>query len=160
ATMFLVSGVATILFLGGWNTGIGPLDARLVEQRLIGFAGDDFYVWSYLANVVGLAIFAVKAGVLVFVQIWVRWTFPRLRIDQVMMTCLKYLVPISCFLFLGAAIWPLVLAWTVQRSTVLPTSRPIWERVELRAERPTEPERVAPDRADTARLSRTGEERR
>ncbi len=41
---------------------------------------------------------------------WLRWTLPRLRIDQVMTTCLKYLVPISCFLFLGAAVWPLALA--------------------------------------------------
>ena len=48
-----------------------------------------------------------RASLLVFVQIWVRWTLPRLRIDQVMMTCLKYLVPISCFLFLGATLWPL-----------------------------------------------------
>jgi len=51
----------------------------------------------------------------VFVQIWVRWTLPRLRIDQVMTTCLKYLVPISCFLFLMAVLWPLILASTFQR---------------------------------------------
>jgi len=35
----------------------------------------------------------------------VRWTLPRLRIDQVMMTCLKYLLPISCFLLLGVSVW-------------------------------------------------------
>ncbi len=52
---------------------------------------------------------------LVFVQIWVRWTLPRLRIDQVMMTCLKYLVPMSCVLFLGAVLWPLVLVSTLGR---------------------------------------------
>jgi NADH-quinone oxidoreductase subunit H len=46
-------------------------------------------------------------SVLVFVQMWVRWTLPRLRIDQVMATCLKYLLPISCFLFLGVTVWPL-----------------------------------------------------
>jgi NADH-quinone oxidoreductase subunit H len=42
---------------------------------------------------------------LVFVQMWVRWTLPRLRIDQVMMTCLKYLLPISCVLLLGVSLW-------------------------------------------------------
>jgi NADH-quinone oxidoreductase subunit H len=37
----------------------------------------------------------------------VRWTLPRLRIDQVMMTCLKYLLPISCVLLLGVSLWQL-----------------------------------------------------
>ena len=63
-------------------------------------------------------MFATKAGFLVFVQIWLRWTLPRLRIDQVMTTCLKYLIPISCFLFLGAVAWPLVLRFGMDRTTV------------------------------------------
>ena len=42
-----------------------------------------------------------------FVMMWVRWTLPRLRIDQVMMTCLKYLLPISCVLLLGVCLWQL-----------------------------------------------------
>src|SRR6185503_18983151 len=33
ATMFLVSGIATILFLGGWHTGLGPVDQTLVNMR-------------------------------------------------------------------------------------------------------------------------------
>src|SRR6185312_5665596 len=49
--------------------------------------------------------FIVKAQLLVFVMMWVRWTLPRLRIDQVMMTCLKYLLPISCALLLGVSLW-------------------------------------------------------
>ena len=34
-----------------------------------------------------------------------RWTLPRLRIDQVMMTCLKYILPLSCVLLLGVTLW-------------------------------------------------------
>src|SRR5581483_1207657 len=45
--------------------------------------------------------------VLVFVMMWVRWTLPRLRIDQVMMTCLRYLLPLSCVLLLGVTVWQL-----------------------------------------------------
>ena len=60
-------------------------------------------------------------------QVWLRWTLPRLRIDQVMTTCLKYLVPISCFLFLGAILWPLALVTTLGRTTW--TSGPLGELV-------------------------------
>ncbi|MCA9033157.1 MAG: NADH-quinone oxidoreductase subunit H, partial [Planctomycetaceae bacterium] len=58
--------------------------------------------------------------ILVCVQIWVRWTLPRLRIDQVMTTCLKYLVPIACFLFLGVVLYPLILVTVLGRTTLLP----------------------------------------
>jgi hypothetical protein len=70
-------------------------------------------------NAFGVKVLIIKGSLLVFVQIWVRWTLPRLRIDQVMTTCLKYLVPISCFLFLGAVLWPLVLATMMGRTTLM-----------------------------------------
>jgi NADH-quinone oxidoreductase subunit H len=46
-------------------------------------------------------------------MIWVRWTLPRLRIDQVMTTCLKYCTPIAAVMFLGAAAWQY---WLPQRN--------------------------------------------
>src|SRR5262245_59997166 len=91
ASMFAVSGIAVLLFLGGWNTGFLPVD--LTEWL------------GWFGNVVNAAVFIFKAWLLVFVQMWVRWTLPRLRIDQVMMTCLKYLLPISCILLLGVSLW-------------------------------------------------------
>ena len=93
--MFAVSGIAILLFLGGWNPGILPFDL----STALGWPG----------NVLNVAVFIVKAWLLVFVMMWVRWTLPRLRIDQVMMTCLKYLLPISCFLLLGVSVWQV--AW-------------------------------------------------
>ena len=108
ASMFAVCGIAVLLFLGGWHTGIPGLDGILDGPRY----GSDAYVWTWLANALGFGVFFGKASLLVCVQIWVRWTLPRLRIDQVMMTCLKYLVPISCVLFLGAVIWPLALSFS------------------------------------------------
>ncbi|HUQ68146.1 MAG TPA: NADH-quinone oxidoreductase subunit NuoH [Planctomycetaceae bacterium] len=120
ASMFAVSGIAVLLFLGGWHTGIG------VENLLgwlrgwspdVGVQG--FSLGSYILNVIGAQVFMLKCFVLVFVQIWVRWTLPRLRIDQVMTCCLKYLVPISCVLFLGAVLWPLVLASSLGQTTWL-----------------------------------------
>ena len=58
-----------------------------------------------LGNVINVVVFILKGWILVFVMMWVRWTLPRLRIDQVMMTCLKYLLPISCVLLLGVSLW-------------------------------------------------------
>ena len=118
ASMFAVSAIAVLLFLGGWNDGLMIMDAL---GGLRGTGSDSivsgFSVGSYFVNLVGATVFTVKSCMLVFVQIWVRWTLPRLRIDQVMTTCLKYLVPISCVLFLGAIVWPLVLASMANQTT-------------------------------------------
>jgi NADH-quinone oxidoreductase subunit H len=87
--MFAVSGIAILLFLGGWNTGLTSDLSKL----------------GWFGNAINAVVFVLKAWLLVFVMMWVRWTLPRLRIDQVMMTCLKYLLPISCFLLLGVSVW-------------------------------------------------------
>jgi hypothetical protein len=103
ASLFAVCGISAILVLGGWSTGLAGIDQELSAMRTAGGVG------SYVAGVIGLAAFAAKALFGVFVQIWLRWSVPRIRIDQVITVCLKYLVPISCFLFLGAIVWPLFL---------------------------------------------------
>ena len=51
--------------------------------------------------------FVTKALGIVFVQMWLRWTLPRPRIDQVLYACVKVLLPLSCVLLLGAALWQL-----------------------------------------------------
>jgi NADH-quinone oxidoreductase subunit H len=87
-----------LLFLGGWWTGIAPVVAWVSEN-----------LGSFTGQLLGFVVITIKTSKLVFVQIWIRWTLPRLRIDQVMQTCLKYLVPIACALFLGAAVWSIFL---------------------------------------------------
>ncbi|HSG72424.1 MAG TPA: complex I subunit 1 family protein, partial [Planctomycetaceae bacterium] len=54
AAMFVVCAVAAILFLGGWNTGIGPLDSFLVDLRATSAGQSGFVLESYLANVLGM----------------------------------------------------------------------------------------------------------
>lgn len=93
ASMFAVSGAASLLFLGGWHTGFLPFEPS-----------KEFGLWGHLLN---LAVFILKGWFLVFVMMWMRWSLPRLRIDQVMMTCLKYFLPISCVLLLGVCVWQL-----------------------------------------------------
>jgi NADH-quinone oxidoreductase subunit H len=95
-SMFAVSGLAALLFLGGWHTGFLPFEPT-----------DQFGL--VLGSVIDATVFVLKCVFLVFVMMWVRWSLPRLRIDQVMTTCLKYLLPISCALLLGACVWRLAL---------------------------------------------------
>ncbi len=107
--MFAVSGIAVLLFLGGWHTGL-PFVPELsttfsTQVWLGGNAEHPSWLGWVIGNVINVVVFIVKAWLLVFVQMWVRWTLPRLRIDQVMMTCLKYLLPISCVLLMGVSIW-------------------------------------------------------
>jgi NADH-quinone oxidoreductase subunit H len=109
-SMFAMSGVAVLLYLGGWHTGLLPYEL-----------GD---ILGPVAIVINIAMFIIKTWILVFVMMWVRWTLPRLRIDQVMMTCLKYLVPISCFLLLGATMLPLLMNTLLPSSLRLPRSVP------------------------------------
>ena len=135
ASMFAVSGIATALFLGGWHTGIGIEGAIFdpIRGRGHNFPFEGFVLGNYIANLFGCVVFITKGCLLVFVQMWVRWTLPRLRIDQVMAACLKYLLPISCFLFLGVTVWPLVVyqataAMGNPRTTVLPVSVPLGDK--------------------------------
>jgi len=70
--MFIVSAVAVALFFGGWH---GPF----------GFA----------LGIPGIIWFLIKVYILLFVIMWVRWTFPRVRFDQLMNFSWKVMLPLS-----------------------------------------------------------------
>ncbi len=61
-----------------------------------------------LVNAAGAAIFIVKCLGIMYVQMWLRWTLPRPRIDQVLYACIKVLLPMACVLLLGGALWQLL----------------------------------------------------
>jgi NADH-quinone oxidoreductase subunit H len=105
-SMFAVSGLAAILFFGGWN---GPLPITewlgLTDYAApLEFAAKHPLL-NYLGNLFGLLNFLGKCVFGVIFMMWVRWTLPRLRIDQVMTTCLKYCTPIAAVMFLGTTLW-------------------------------------------------------
>jgi NADH-quinone oxidoreductase subunit H len=88
--MFVVSVVASVLFLGGWWA---PLPA-LQQLGPVGLGP----IWL-----------VAKAWSLVFVMMWLRWTLPRLRVDQLMHVAWKVLLPISMVLVVvvgGLVLWP------------------------------------------------------
>ena len=98
-SMYAVSILAAVLFFGGWH---GPLP--ITEWIGLSTAEVGTFWWG-IAQAIGLGNVLLKGLIGVCVMIWVRWTLPRLRIDQVMATCLKYCTPIAAAMFLGATLW-------------------------------------------------------
>ncbi|MCA9294590.1 MAG: NADH-quinone oxidoreductase subunit NuoH [Phycisphaerales bacterium] len=76
SNMFIGAMVATVLFLGGWEGPILPGP-----------------VWFFL-----------KTYALIFIMMWVRWTYPRLRFDQLMTFCWAILIPLSILNLLVTAL--------------------------------------------------------
>ena len=94
AMMILVSLLGAILFLGAWATplpNIGPLHLATWTSGTLG-------EWTSMAW--GIFWVTLKTIIPCFVMIWIRWTFPRLRTDQLMYLCWKVLIPISLVCFL------------------------------------------------------------
>jgi NADH-quinone oxidoreductase subunit H len=92
ANVFVMSGIASALFLGGWQIpGVSP-------------AAQEANIWLQL---LGVVVFLVKSWILIFVVVWVRWTLPRIRVDQLMAVCWKWLVPLSFAGFMLTALWVL-----------------------------------------------------
>lgn len=104
AAMFVVAGIQVALFLGGWHDPFG-----LVGHYHKLFLADptQHTVGLIVLNVIAVSIFVLKASILMYVQIWIRWTLPRPRIDQVLYACVKVLLPLACAILLGAALWQL-----------------------------------------------------
>jgi NADH-quinone oxidoreductase subunit H len=88
ANLYVIGAVMTVTFLGGWN--VPPVAEGL------------------LATLLQIVLFAAKSLTVVFVIIWIRWTLPRLRVDQMMLLCWKYLVPLSFLNLLGTAAWTML----------------------------------------------------
>lgn len=106
--MYVVSAIAACIFLGGWNTGIGPLDHWL-QGASGGWGGDQPALGiAVAANVIGMSVVFAKAWFLIFVQMWLRWTLPRIRLDQVMDLCLKFLLPASVVFFVFTIGWEVI----------------------------------------------------
>ena len=85
--LYVIGAIATTLFLGGWQ---------------IPWALTDHPV---LRNALQFGVFFLKSYAFVVLAIWLRWTLPRIRVDQMMEMCWKYLVPIALVNFLGTATW-------------------------------------------------------
>jgi NADH-quinone oxidoreductase subunit H len=84
ANMFAVSAIAATIFLGGWNSPFGEF-----------LSGPLWGVFWFLS----------KGMLFIFVQMWLRWTLPRLRVDQLMYVGWKVLIPFSFAVIIGIGLW-------------------------------------------------------
>ena len=87
--LYVIGAIATTLFLGGWQ--IPPITDH-----------------PLLAGVLQFIVFFLKAYLWVFVAMWVRGTLPRVRVDQLMSLCWKYMVPLAFICLLGTAAWMVI----------------------------------------------------
>jgi len=83
ADMFVVSALITLLYCGGWN-GVLPRDIQFIPDPLV---------------------FVIKCSFFIFVTMWLRWTLPRFRIDQLMGLCWKFLIPLGLINIVGSGLW-------------------------------------------------------
>ncbi len=90
--MFVMGMLIAILFLGGYTPPV-------YVQSLADI--------PFLHQLFGNSIFwiLVKAGGVILIQMWFRWTFPRLRVDQLMYTCWKVLIPFSMAIIILNGFW-------------------------------------------------------
>lgn len=102
ANLYVIGALVVTLFLGGWNIpqGVNDWAAGIVP---------------WLPQVFQVVTFIVKDLIFVFLIIQLRWTVPRIRMDQLMDVCWKYLVPIAFICIFGVAvymmIWPEGIPW-------------------------------------------------
>ena len=87
--LFVISGLASAVFLGGWAPVNIGLDA-----------------FDHVMNLIpGIFWFLGKSFLVVWILMWVRWTFPRLRIDQILKLEWKYLMPLMLLVLILTTAW-------------------------------------------------------
>ena len=88
--LFVISGIAATVFLGGWM----PL-------HVVGLDGFNA-VMDYIP---GIIWFMGKTFAIVWILMWIRWTFPRLRIDQILTLEWKYIMPFMLVVLALTTVW-------------------------------------------------------
>jgi NADH-quinone oxidoreductase subunit H len=104
--LWVMSAVSVTLFFGGWQI---PGVAAEVFQAARGAGALPALGWWGL-QALSMLVFIVKTLVILNLVVWVRWTLPRIRIDQMMTLCWKYLVPFAFVCFVATLLWQILVA--------------------------------------------------
>jgi NADH-quinone oxidoreductase subunit H len=101
AGMITTSAVCVALFFGGWH--IPWLDKLPAFQPPPG-AGRAALTDELWLNILRTAVFLAKTLAIIFVFMWVRWSLPRFRFDQLMNIAWRGMIPVSLALVMGTAV--------------------------------------------------------
>ena len=109
AMMCVTSALAVTIFLGGWSSGIGLLENAswwmATPPEMVNGIMSKAPTFYWYATLFHLAVFGAKTYLLVLIMMWIRWTLPRFRVDQMMTLCWKKLIPLGMVCFFGVAVW-------------------------------------------------------
>ena len=96
ANLWVIGAMVSLTYLGGWQ---------------IPFVGIETLSGSPGLILLSIAVFVGKTSLVVFFIIQIRWTLPRVRVDQMTLVCWTYLAPICLASIIGTMIWMLVFPW-------------------------------------------------
>jgi NADH-quinone oxidoreductase subunit H len=113
AGMITTSAVCVALFFGGWD--IPWIDKLPAIQRVLPDPNNPAITTSLLLCIVRSLVVFVKTLIVIFVFMWVRWSLPRFRFDQLMMLAWRALIPISLGLLVATGV--IVYFWTPMASS-------------------------------------------
>ncbi|UBM60083.1 NADH-quinone oxidoreductase subunit H [Marinilongibacter aquaticus] len=103
--MLLVSIMGAVLFLGSWSSPLPNIGSLKLGLWTTGVPGTwPSYLWG------AFWLFG-KAYLAMFIMMWVRWTLPRFRMDQLMYLCWKVLTPILLILLLISTFWRILMVY-------------------------------------------------
>lgn len=100
--MLLVSILGVILFWGAWYSPLPNVGSLLLADWTNGTPG------TIQATILGFIWIMAKSYILIALQMWIRWTLPRLRVDQFMYLCWKVLIPFTLAFVALSAFWSLL----------------------------------------------------
>ncbi len=97
--MFTMSCLASIVFFGGWQIPFVSYDT------LVSLVGGS----TFIASMIGVGITLLKAAFFMWMYVWVRWTLPRFRYDQLMALGWKFMLPLG---LVNVIVTAAVITWT------------------------------------------------
>ncbi|MBN2383196.1 NADH-quinone oxidoreductase subunit NuoH [bacterium] len=106
--VFVLSAFVTALFFGGWHVPFIASWLQEVDWSFLPLIGHFCETFDLPYRLAGATVFMLKATFFMFFILFLRWTLPRVRVDQLMEMNWEYLVPIGIFSVLGTALWMLV----------------------------------------------------
>jgi NADH-quinone oxidoreductase subunit H len=104
--LWVMSAIAVTLFFGGWQVPFAGPEVFAAARGAGELPGAGW--WGL--QVLSMIVFVTKTLVVLNLVVWIRWTLPRIRVDQMMSLCWKYLVPFAFVTFVATLLWEILVA--------------------------------------------------